>query len=116
VIIARARDVAAQARVMQGRAGERSCCGCAVRGCRRLARWPGLSLACERSCSEQLGQPDSRRWHAWRRAAQKATPTWNEWLAADGRERAEAFSRYLAALGEEELAASELERAVTLQR
>jgi hypothetical protein len=42
------------------------------------------------------------------------TRTWNEWLAANSRERTELYRRYLCALAEEERAARELERAINL--
>jgi hypothetical protein len=54
-------------------------------------------------------------WRIWRRAAQKTTRAWNEWLAADGRDRPERYHRYICALTEEEQAAAELERAVNLE-
>jgi hypothetical protein len=55
-----------------------------------------------------------QQWHAWRCAAQNVTRAWNEWLAASCRERAELYHRYLCALIEEERAAVELQRAVSL--
>ena len=39
---------------------------------------------------------------------------WNAWLAAEGRERAELWCCYVAALAEEEPAAAEVERMVTV--
>jgi hypothetical protein len=53
-------------------------------------------------------------WRAWRRAARRVTRAWNEWLAADGGERAERYRRYIVALVEEERAAIELARAINL--
>jgi hypothetical protein len=52
-------------------------------------------------------------WRAWRSAAQKATRAWNEWLAADGRERPALYRCYVYALAEEEQAAFAIERAVS---
>jgi hypothetical protein len=52
------------------------------------------------------------QWRAWRRAAQKATRAWNEWLAADSRERPELYHHYVLALAEEEQAAVEVARGV----
>jgi len=49
------------------------------------------------------------QWLAWRRSAQKVTRTWNEWLAAEGVEGDSLYRRYMAALGEEEQAAAELQ-------
>ena len=63
---------------------------------------------------DELGQLQSPQWQAWRRSAQKVARAWNEWLAADHRERTESYRRYISALGEEELAASELERTLSL--
>jgi len=56
----------------------------------------------------------SRQWHTWRRSEQKVTRAWNEWLAADGRERPELYRCYISALAEEEQAARELEGTVKL--
>jgi hypothetical protein len=53
-------------------------------------------------------------WRAWRSAAQKATRAWNEWLAADGHERPERYRSYVHALAEEEKAAFEVARGVSL--
>ena len=50
------------------------------------------------------------QWLAWRRSAQKVTRTWKEWLAAEGVEGDRLYRRYVAALGEEEQAAAELQR------
>ena len=55
------------------------------------------------------------QWRAWRCAAQKATRAWNEWLAADGHERPELYRCYVRALAEEEQAAVEIERRVSLE-
>ena len=63
--------------------------------------------------NEAVGQ-QSREWNAWRRSAQQVTRTWNEWLAADGRERPERYHRYVTALAEEEQAAVEVARGVSL--
>ena len=54
------------------------------------------------------GQPE--QWQTWRRAAQRVSRAWNEWLAADGRDRLELYRRYVGALAEEERAAAALER------
>jgi hypothetical protein len=54
-------------------------------------------------------------WRAWRSAAQKARRSWNEWLAADSRERPELYRCYVCALAEEEQAAVAIERAVNLE-
>jgi hypothetical protein len=59
-------------------------------------------------------EQESRQWQAWRRSAQKVTRTWNEWLAADGRQRAASYTRYISALTEEERAAAEIELIVKL--
>ena len=63
---------------------------------------------------DSAAEQRSRPWHTWRRAAQKVTRTWNEWQAANSRERTESYSRYISALAEEQLAASELQRTVSL--
>ena len=59
-----------------------------------------------------LGAGQPRPWQAWRRAAQRVTRTWYECLAADSRDQAGHYRRYLAALEEEGLAAAEIERMV----
>jgi hypothetical protein len=56
----------------------------------------------------------SWQWHAWRCAAQKVARSWNEWLAAEGREHAELYACYIAALAEEERAATEVESLVNV--
>ena len=61
----------------------------------------------------QTAEPEFLQWRAWRRAAQKATRAWNEWLAADGRERPELYRCYASALAEEEQAAVEIKRTVS---
>jgi hypothetical protein len=61
----------------------------------------------------QTAEPEFVPWRAWRSAAQKATRAWNEWLAADGRERPELYRCYVCALAEEEQAAVAIERAVS---
>ena len=60
------------------------------------------------------GERQSSRWQAWRRSAQTVPRAWNEWLAAAGCQRAERYRRYISASAEEERAAAELDRAVTL--
>jgi hypothetical protein len=62
------------------------------------------------SVGNEAVEQQSRQWHAWRLSSQKVTRTWNEWLAADGRERATSYARYISALTEEERAATEIER------
>jgi hypothetical protein len=57
-------------------------------------------------------EQQSREWQAWRLSAQKVTRTWNEWLAADGRQRAASYTRHISALTEEERAAAEIELSV----
>jgi hypothetical protein len=63
--------------------------------------------------NEAVGR-QSREWQAWRLSAQKVTRTWNEWLAADGRQRGASFTRHVSALTEEERAAAEIELMVKL--
>jgi hypothetical protein len=67
------------------------------------------------SAPSQMAELEFVPWHAWRCAAQKATRAWNEWLAADDRERRERYHCYICALAEEEQAAAELERGVGLE-
>jgi hypothetical protein len=62
-----------------------------------------------------MAEPESVQWRAWRRAAQKATRAWNEWLAADGHERPERYLCYVSALADEEQAAVEIERSISLE-
>jgi len=59
-------------------------------------------------------EQQSREWQAWRLSAQKVTRTWNEWLAADGRQRAASYTRHISALTEEGRAAAEIELMVKL--
>ena len=63
----------------------------------------------------QPGERESGQWLAWRRSAQRVTRAWNEWLAADGRHRPDIYRSYLTALAEEERAAAEVERVVTVR-
>jgi hypothetical protein len=56
----------------------------------------------------------SRQRDSWRRSAQKVTRAWNEWLAADGRQRPQLFGCYVRALTEEEQATAALERMLHL--
>jgi hypothetical protein len=59
-------------------------------------------------------EQEPRQWQAWRQSAQTVTRTWNEWLAADRRERAASYTRHISALTEEERAAAEIELIVKL--
>ena len=65
--------------------------------------------------ASQPGERESGQWLAWRRSAQQVTRAWNEWLAADGRQRPAIYRRYLTALAEEERAAAEIERVVAVR-
>ena len=49
----------------------------------------------------------SRQWRTWQCSVQKVTRAWYEWLAADGRDRAELYRRYISALAEVERAAAQ---------
>lgn len=49
-----------------------------------------------------------------RRSAQRVTRAWNSWLAADSGDRPIRYQRFVAALADEERAASEVERMVDL--
>jgi hypothetical protein len=60
------------------------------------------------------GRGQSQQWDSWWHAAQKVTRAWNEWLAADRRERTELWRCYVSALDGEERAAAEVERQVNL--
>ena len=60
-------------------------------------------------------EQQSREWQAWRQSAQKVTRTWNEWLAAEGRQRGTCYTRHISALTEEERAAVEIELMVKLE-
>jgi len=64
---------------------------------------PGDGEAQQRTASE---------WIAWRRAAQKVARAWNEWSAADGRDRAGRYERYASAIAAEERAAAQLRDAI----
>ena len=50
----------------------------------------------------------------WRRSAQRVTRAWNAWLAAESRDRDVRYRAFVAALGDEERAAAEVERMVEL--
>jgi hypothetical protein len=63
-------------------------------------------------CASESGERQARQWLAWRRCAQRVTRAWNEWLAADSRQRPARYRCYLSALAEEEQAAAEVERMV----
>lgn len=63
----------------------------------------------------QPGERQSAQWLAWRRSAQRVTRAWNEWLAADRSDRPDIYRCYLTALAEEERAAAEVERVVTVR-
>ncbi len=63
----------------------------------------------------QPGERQSAQWLSWRRSAQRVTRAWNEWLAADGRDRPDIYRCYLTALAEEERAAAEVERVVAIR-
>jgi len=62
-----------------------------------------------------MAEPESVQWRTWRCDAQKATRAWNEWLAADRRERPARYLCYVSALAEEEQAAVEVARGVSLE-
>jgi hypothetical protein len=62
----------------------------------------------------EAGELRSRQWQTWRRSAQKVTRTWNEWLAGEGRERAELYRRYVSALADEQRAAAAIAQTVGL--
>jgi hypothetical protein len=63
-------------------------------------------------CASETGEGQARQWLAWRGCAQRVTRAWNEWLAADSRQRPARYRCYLSALAEEEQAAAEVERIV----
>jgi heme oxygenase len=50
----------------------------------------------------------------WRRSAQRVTRAWNAWLAADHRDRGVRYRAFVAALADEERAATEVERMIEL--
>jgi predicted dinucleotide-binding enzyme len=50
----------------------------------------------------------------WRRSAQRVTRAWNSWLAAESRDRDVRYRSFVAALGDEERAAAEVEQMVAL--
>ena len=50
----------------------------------------------------------------WRRSAQRVTRAWNAWLAAESRDRDVRYRAFVAALGDEERAAAEVERMLEL--
>jgi hypothetical protein len=62
--------------------------------------------------ADGLAGRGSRPWQAWRRAAQKANRTWNEWLAAEPAARDRLYCCYVSALAEEQQAAAELQRII----
>ena len=64
--------------------------------------------------ADEGGERQARQWQTWRRSTQKVTRAWNEWLAANSRESAELYRRYISALAEEERAAAAIEQTVNL--
>ena len=56
----------------------------------------------------------TRQLQDWRRSAQRVTRAWNAWLAADRRDRGMRYGIFVAALADEERAATEIERTVDL--
>jgi len=50
----------------------------------------------------------------WRRSAQRVTRAWNAWLAADGHDPAIRYRIFVAALADEERAATDVQRMVDL--
>ena len=56
----------------------------------------------------------TRQLQDWRRSAQRVTRAWNAWLAADRRDRGMRYGMFVAALADEERAATEIERTVDL--
>jgi len=65
----------------------------------------GVSHASDPAGSE-AGKRQPQQWDSWRRSTQRVTRAWNEWLAADGRQRAERCRCYVSALAREERAAA----------
>jgi hypothetical protein len=66
------------------------------------------------SALSEAGNGTGTAWRAWRRSAQNVTRAWKTWLAAEGRQRAEFYRLYVAALAEEERAAARIEHSVNL--
>jgi hypothetical protein len=62
----------------------------------------------------EAGSGAGAAWRAWRQSAQEVTRAWKTWLAAEGRQRAEFYGVYMAALAGEERAAARIERSVNL--
>ena len=75
--------------------------------------WTPRTSAIQARASPASASP--RQWLAWRRSAQRVTRAWNEWLAADRSDRPDIYRCYLTALAEEERAAAEVERVVTVR-
>ena len=59
---------------------------------------------------DHTNPPQSRELREWRRSAQRVTRAWNAWLAADRRDRGVRYRALVAALADEERAATEVER------
>jgi hypothetical protein len=64
--------------------------------------------------THESGQGQTDQLQDWRRSAQRVTRAWNAWLAADGRDRGVRYRAFVAALGDEERAAAEVERMIQL--
>jgi hypothetical protein len=91
--------------------------GLVARGKRLVdaGRHVSLTTCSVRGDVTEPAEPQSPPWQSWRCCAQKVTRSWNEWLAAvDGRDRVELYRRYVSALDDEEHAAAEIERAISL--
>ena len=58
--------------------------------------------------------PQNRELMEWRRSAQSVTRAWNAWLAADRRDRGVRYCAFVAALADEERAATEVKRMIEL--
>lgn len=84
-------------------------------GSRRRRRSAGSVSRPSDPAPSRMTQPEFVQWRAWRCAAQKARRAWNEWLAADRRERPELYRCYVSALAEEEQAALAIEQTVSLE-
>ena len=64
--------------------------------------------------TDETALRQARLLQEWRRSARRVTRAWNSWLAAESRDRDVRYRAFVAALGDEERAAAEVERMVEL--
>jgi hypothetical protein len=64
--------------------------------------------------TDETTRRQSQQLMEWRRSEQRVTRAWNAWLAAESRDRGVRYRAFVAALSDEERAATEVERTIDL--